>query len=849
MDEIFEPTKREEVVIDIINFTKTYPDVRVMVTSRVIGYKPQLLREAKFRHFMLQDLELEQIEDFLKRWHDLAFGNSHDKERKRERLRAAIDAYAPIRELAGNPLLLTMMAILNRNQELPRYRAELYKKASRVLLEQWDVERSLVDKTVSVDYKDKQAMLRQVAYYMQTNKKGAAGNLINAENLESILTSYLQKRKVNDSTNVANLIIQQLRERNFILCFLGAEYYAFVHRTFLEYFCATEYVWQFEEERSITLKELKTDIFSKYWQDESWHEVLRLIAGMLSAKFIGEIIDELIEKNGEAQKFSNLFLAAQCFAEVKDSESISSTATRLLEQIKKLTKYDLHYYYGQFDFEETSLVSKIRTQAVATVATTWKDHPETFFWLKTRATSDEDSDVRTAAVQQLATAFKDDPETLSWLKTRATSDEDSDVRTAAVQQLATAFKDDPETLSWLKTRATSDEDSDVRTAAVQQLATAFKDDPETLSWLKTRAISDEDSDVRTAAVQQLAKAFKDDPETLTILKTRATSDEHYSVRRAAVQQLARTKAFKDDPETLTILKTRATSDEHYSVRTAAVQQLATAFKDDPETLTILKTCATSDEDSDVRTAAVQQLARAFKDDPETLTILKTRATSDEDYSVRRAAVQQLARTFKDDPETLTILKTRATSDKYYSVRTAAVEQLARAFKDDPETLTILKTRATSDKYYSVRTAALQQLAHGFKDDPETLTILKTRATSDKYYSVRTAALQQLAHGWKDELGMFGFLCNIAVNDPFKRNNDFEDNPRQIALMAIIQQHPDRSRIMPVLKNRAKKDRDPKVRDFAKKELRKRGVKIRWYESLLYFFRNLNFSRFIRDRLK
>ncbi|WP_414583749.1 NACHT domain-containing protein, partial [Scytonema sp. PCC 10023] len=415
LDEIFDPNQREEVIIDIINFTKTYPGVRVIVTSRVIGYKPQLLGNAKFRHFMLQDLELEQIEHFLETWHDLAFGNSYEKERKRERLRAAIHAYAPIRELAGNPLLLTMMAILNRNQELPRFRAELYNKASRVLLQQWDVERALVDKTISVDYKDKQAILRQVAYHMQTNKKGGAGNLINSEKLERILNSYLQKIKVNNSTNVAKLIIQQLRERNFILCFMGADYYAFVHRTFLEYFCATEYVWQFEEERSITLNELKTDIFGKYWQDESWHEVLRLIAGMLNARFIGEIIDELMEKNGEAQKFSNLFLAAQCFSEVKDSESISPTATRLLEQLKKLTNYDLHYYYDPYALEETSLVFKIRTQAVAAVATTWKDDPETLSWLKTRATSDEDYDVRRAAVEELAKAFKDDPETLTIL--------------------------------------------------------------------------------------------------------------------------------------------------------------------------------------------------------------------------------------------------------------------------------------------------------------------------------------------------------------------------------------------------------------------------------------------------
>ena len=62
----------------------------------------------------------------------------------------------------------------------------------------------------------------------------------------------------------------------------------------LEYFCAWEFVGRFEKERSITLDDLKTEVFGKHCQDESWHEVLRLIAGMLDAKFVGEIIEYLI---------------------------------------------------------------------------------------------------------------------------------------------------------------------------------------------------------------------------------------------------------------------------------------------------------------------------------------------------------------------------------------------------------------------------------------------------------------------------------------------------------------------------------------------------------------------------
>ncbi|BAY13150.1 hypothetical protein NIES2098_63450 [Calothrix sp. NIES-2098] len=304
LDEVFEPGKREDVITDIHRFTNEYSNVQVIVTSRVIGYKPQRLRDAEFRHFMLQDLDSSQIQDFIDRWHELTFSDAADKVRKRDRLQRGIETSKAITELAGNPLLLTMMAILNRNQELPRDRAELYNQASRVLLHQWDVERALVeDKRLdhkTIDYKDKQAMLRQVAYYMQTGEKGLAGNLIREDDLVKILTDYLKTIEVSQAREAARVMINQLRTRNFMLCFLGADYYAFVHRTFLEYFCAWEFVWQFKETQNLKIEELKTEVFSKHWHDETWHEVLLLITGMIEPKFVGGILEYLMLQDGES---------------------------------------------------------------------------------------------------------------------------------------------------------------------------------------------------------------------------------------------------------------------------------------------------------------------------------------------------------------------------------------------------------------------------------------------------------------------------------------------------------------------------------------------------------------------
>jgi len=442
LDEVFDSGKREDVITDIIRFTNDYPKVRVIVTSRVIGYKFQALRDADFRHFMLQDLELEQIKDFINRWHDLTFKDEADKVRKRDRLQTAIDKSSAIRELAGNPLLLTMMAILNRNQELPRDRPELYNQASRVLMHQWDVERALVEDTrldpKIIDYKDKQAMLRQVAYYMQANEKGLAGNLISSDDLERILTGYLKTIEVSDARAFARLIINQLRTRNFILCFMGADYYAFVHRTFLEYFCAWEFVWQFEKERKISLEELKTEVFGKHWQDvdQSWHEVLRLTIGMIDERFAGEIIDYLLnedELDGEIEYFNNVLFAADCLSEVRNKAALAPTANKLLNKLKGLVEE--RDCDELLSVEEFTVMTHVRNQAVVAIATAWKDQPDTFPWLKTCA-QDEDAFVRQAAVQELARGWKDCPETLTILKTLAQSDAEAFVRQASQEGLA-----------------------------------------------------------------------------------------------------------------------------------------------------------------------------------------------------------------------------------------------------------------------------------------------------------------------------------------------------------------------------------------------------------------------------
>ncbi|MCL2934512.1 MAG: HEAT repeat domain-containing protein [Trichodesmium sp. MAG_R03] len=746
LDEVFEPAKREEIISDIHRFTNDYKNVWVIVTSRVIGYKPQQLRDADFYHFMLQDLESEQVEDFIQRWHDLTYQNESEKERKRERLKLAIKDSSAIKQLSGNPLLLTMMAILNRHQELPRDRTELYNQASRVLLQQWDMERALVDAKIdpiNIDYKDKQAILRRVANFMQQNKEGLAGNLIHGDDLEKIIKDHLKSVDINEPIPMARALMEQLRVRNFILCFVGAEYYAFVHRTFLEYFCAWSFVWQFMVTQSLGIDGLINDVFGQHWRDEKWHEVLRLIAGMIDAKFVGDIISYLMEQDGEEEKFLNLFLAGKCFFEVRSRQGIGDVESRLLNRLKDLTGYNLGYFDKPLDsyFDNSS---DVRCEAVRQIATGWKHQP----LLKQWVVSDESWDVRVEALRQIATGWKQEPEILELLKQWVVSDESWGVRREAVRQIATAWKHEPGILELLKQRVVSDESWDVRVEAVRQIATGWKHEPGILDLLKQRVVSDDDSDVRVEAVRQIATGWKHEPGILDLLKQRVVSDDDSDVRREALRQIA--AGWKQEPGILDLLKQRVLSNDDGYVRREAVREIATGWKQEPEILELLKQWAVSDTSSDVRVEAVLQIATGWKHEPGILELLKQRVVSDDDSDVRREA--------------------------------------------------------------------LRQIATGWKHEPEILELLKQWAVSNENSDVRREALRQIATSWKHQPETFELFYHTALNDSFQRKDEYEANPRQTALEAIVEQYPDHPQTLPLLQDRAENDPDEQLQKWAKRKL-------------------------------
>jgi energy-coupling factor transporter ATP-binding protein EcfA2 len=236
LDELFDPQLRETVTHQIAGFAARYPRARIVVTSRVIGYRRAILDAAGFTHHRLQNLDSGQITAFVTRWYQIACPhNPTEATRLRGRLLAAVEDSSAVRELAGNPMLLTILSIIGRRRELPRDRRAVYQHAVSVLVEHWDPSKHLRDTRVDqgmpyLDDEDKLELLRLVARRMQDGPAGLAGNHIPGPELLAEFDAYLRQRyelPPDRAKPAAKAMLDQFRERNFILSRFGAGVYGF----------------------------------------------------------------------------------------------------------------------------------------------------------------------------------------------------------------------------------------------------------------------------------------------------------------------------------------------------------------------------------------------------------------------------------------------------------------------------------------------------------------------------------------------------------------------------------------------------------------------------------------------
>lgn len=157
VDEVADFGLRQRVARVVGHFVLRYRDNRYVVTSRIAGYTGAARLGEGFITTTVRDFSNADVERFVTHWNravEVALLGKDSPtafqaaQRSTDALLNALRASQRVRELAINPLLLTVIALVQRYRaQLPDRRTELYEEAIEVLLSAWDVAKGLADNT------------------------------------------------------------------------------------------------------------------------------------------------------------------------------------------------------------------------------------------------------------------------------------------------------------------------------------------------------------------------------------------------------------------------------------------------------------------------------------------------------------------------------------------------------------------------------------------------------------------------------------------------------------------------------------------------------------------------------
>ncbi len=264
------------------------PGNRLVVTSRIVGYREAPLDGVRWRTYTLVDFGRDEIERFADGW-TLAFevATHGDTEvartaaaQERDELLAAIWGSPGIERLASNPLLLTILALIKRQGvSLPQRRVELYELYLRTLINAWNKARSLDQRPVGpeMDYLETVQVLAPLGLWLRESNPTAG--LVSRAALEDWLTAYYRhewelapgpaRREAREFLRAVNRYSNLLVER-------GQDQFGFLHLTFEEMLAAKGIAAQAQ-----LGPEGAVAIILRYLSDPAWRETILLAVGAL----------------------------------------------------------------------------------------------------------------------------------------------------------------------------------------------------------------------------------------------------------------------------------------------------------------------------------------------------------------------------------------------------------------------------------------------------------------------------------------------------------------------------------------------------------------------------------------
>lgn len=797
LDEVFDPDERQRVIDQFQAFARRYPACRIVVTSRIAGYDRTALGLAGFEHYTLMPLTLGHIRNFADRWY--RYYTLEGTERTAQGLVQRIVESPRLLDLAGNPLLLTMMAVIYKDRDLPNERWRLYERCAETLLEDWDVGKGIEDEDfklkVPLRTAQKSEILEQVSLYMlEHSQPGSELNAIAYAPLQRILADYLTGKyqlSPGEAEAIAVDILRHLMERTYVLAGIGERIFGFVHRTFMEYFAARRCLAQFNARKS-DFDWLTSDIFGAHWQQPEWEEVLLLLIAMLHDQGtpIRDVVHHLYREVTNGWPL-NVAFAVRCLGEAGDVQDQAQAQQLLGELAQHIADRALQSRRkGYPQFTETALNSFAALAPLVTAPPTVQDAID-------RLNQAGNVTGRTAA-WQMGFALRSRKDRLEYALAALTDNEEA-VRRGAIAALEREWPGRPDIAPALVDVLKTDRQSRVRIAVLDAIERSWRHHPMILDAIAKCAYQETAETVLQRFVGCLTTAWRGNHRALMVLIRIVTASRmpnlHLFVRDPRVgagpivdgwggdskaldillelighpplfaEEVLReavTQGWSSDARSLTLLQDRAVSSSNPLIRQTALRSIADAWRGDAQVLDLMRRQAVTDPAPLMRLMALQVIPLAWEGNAVALAFLQERVIGDPAWFARVAALDAIARGWRGDVLALAFLQDRACTDPDPSIRGAVLRvggwgedadvpafvrarDIAEAGMEDPE----VRTLADLTGWRSLTETTFNTTVRNWGHDAEALTKLRYLAIWAKGSFVRDAALWMVAQ-WSTE---------------------------------------------------------------------------------------------------
>ncbi len=295
LDEISDDSARTALVCTLRAALDAWPACKLILTSREAGFRHVAPHLAPFcNQVTLSPLQPEDITTLSERWHVQVEGDTAEVCQRAKVLAERINGNDRVKQLATNPLLLTILFLVKRQTgDLPTGRAKLYGEAVKVLLWSWNVEGFN-----RMDPDDSIPRLAWVAHGMML----AGVQRISRPKLH--LALHAANEVLENTFGLRHLdpgeFIDRVEYRSSLLMMTGKDveegqiqdFYEFRHLTFQEYLAAVACVkgWNAGRPEEATL----ASVLEPCLLNGKWREVIPL-AAVLGEGQTGALLARLIE--------------------------------------------------------------------------------------------------------------------------------------------------------------------------------------------------------------------------------------------------------------------------------------------------------------------------------------------------------------------------------------------------------------------------------------------------------------------------------------------------------------------------------------------------------------------------